>query len=288
MKKETIKYNGLMYKLPKVRVLANTDLAVAEIAARTAYDSFGHSEHMDIRDGNLPDEPIDASEILDKLSWVHQHHSVLEHVSITFEIKGMSRGVLQEFARHRIGVSPTVRSTRYTMSDILKAFIFAINTCDNELAKSIFGKIMSRLNITVIADDSYNTLMYDDMFCKLLYHAHLLTMDEFINLALSKEAIAFVDTLNKDEKTDAECSELFDKMLMCKDKKNAGDSFKHIVSDMWATDDVVTMNLRSLKHFLSLRATGSAWFLMRALAEEMIDATDIKYLRLISKEHRHK
>lgn len=46
------------------------------------------------------------------------HTSTIEHVVYTFDIKGMSRAVLQELARHRIA-SPSVESTRYCLKRLL-------------------------------------------------------------------------------------------------------------------------------------------------------------------------
>ena len=46
------------------------------------------------------------------------HESTLEHMTYTFDIDGFSRDVLQEFSRHRVGVSPSVKSTRYTLKEL--------------------------------------------------------------------------------------------------------------------------------------------------------------------------
>lgn len=43
----------------------------------------------------------------------HNHGSVLEHVTVSFAIEGLSRNVLQELARHRVGTAFSVRSTRF-------------------------------------------------------------------------------------------------------------------------------------------------------------------------------
>lgn len=48
------------------------------------------------------------------------HTSTLEHSLITFDVSGISRAVLQELSRHRVGVSPSVESTRYTLRRILE------------------------------------------------------------------------------------------------------------------------------------------------------------------------
>lgn len=45
------------------------------------------------------------------------HHSVLEHVNYTFLVSGISRGLLQELARHR-HISLSVQSTRWTLRKI--------------------------------------------------------------------------------------------------------------------------------------------------------------------------
>jgi thymidylate synthase (FAD) len=47
------------------------------------------------------------------------HTSTLEHSLITYRISGISRALLQELSRHRVGVSPSVESTRYTFKRIL-------------------------------------------------------------------------------------------------------------------------------------------------------------------------
>lgn len=47
------------------------------------------------------------------------HTSTLEHSLITYEVNGISRALLQESSRHRISVSPSVESTRYTFKRVL-------------------------------------------------------------------------------------------------------------------------------------------------------------------------
>ena len=47
----------------------------------------------------------------------YKHSSALEHVSLTFDIDGISRACLQELARHRM-TSLTVKSTRYTLKEL--------------------------------------------------------------------------------------------------------------------------------------------------------------------------
>ena len=46
------------------------------------------------------------------------HESILEHITLTYSIKGISRALLQELARHR-HISLSVESTRHTLRKFL-------------------------------------------------------------------------------------------------------------------------------------------------------------------------
>ena len=46
-----------------------------------------------------------------------EHLSILEHINLTFEVRDISRALLQELARHR-HISLSVKSTRYTMGKL--------------------------------------------------------------------------------------------------------------------------------------------------------------------------
>ncbi|MDD3466466.1 MAG: FAD-dependent thymidylate synthase, partial [Campylobacterales bacterium] len=117
---------GITYAKPQVVLLQQTGIGVAEVAARTCYDSFENSENDAVRttQSMLPDlatcqaiNEIEESNLLDDLAWTYFHHSILEHANLSYLVRGTSRGVLQEHARHRIQAI-SVRSTRYTMSSI--------------------------------------------------------------------------------------------------------------------------------------------------------------------------
>lgn len=48
-----------------------------------------------------------------------EHESILEHITLTYEVKKLSRACLQELARHR-HISLSVESTRHTIKEKLK------------------------------------------------------------------------------------------------------------------------------------------------------------------------
>ena len=269
----------ITYQKPKVSLLQEAGLGVAEIAARTCYDSFENSENACIKEAmeHLDTQAINEiedSELLSNLAWVHHHHSIIEHATLSFLVQSTSRGVLQEHARHRIQ-SISVRSTRYTMSGIINAFVASFE------AENGFGFFLEKLlalDMFVIIDPEYLAIEIRAIYDKLLFQYH--RDNTFIHNAVAKSSLPFLETYKGDAQG------LFEALQSGKKKRNVGDGFKHIVSDNWKVDMVVTFNIRSLKNYFDLRDSGAAWFQIRWLAEEMKKVTPVKYLRLIDKKHK--
>ncbi|RLG71831.1 MAG: FAD-dependent thymidylate synthase [Thermoprotei archaeon] len=282
---------GISYSKPAVTLLQETGIGTAEYAARTCYDSFGASEHAFLQDMDVLNDPpavtadninslnnITHSDLLDKLAWTHFHHSILEHANLTFLIKGTSRGVLQEHARHRIQ-AVSVRSTRYTMSSVINAFVASVfNTPKVFNSTEWFITKMLELDILVTTDTEYNRIEYRTIFSKLLHQMNTIGTEEFKQLAIAKSSLPYIESLDR--------LALYEALQTGKAKRNVGDSFKHIVSDTWKVDLVVTMNLRALKNYLDLRSSNSAYFQIHWLADEIAKVTPRKYLDLILKEDK--
>ena len=273
--------DGICYTKPTVSLLAQTGIGVSEVAARTCYDSFENSENETIQkfSEHLPDEAmkqelyeLEDSSLLEDLAWTYFHHSILEHTNLSYLIKGTSRGVLQEHARHRLQAI-SVRSTRYTMSGIINAFVASLQAAD---PKQFFIKKIIGFDMFVICDEEYNKLEASSMFDRLYYQKE--KMDDFYQKAVAKSSLEFV------KKYENEPEKLFEALQNGKKKRNVGDAFKHIVTDNWKVDMVVTFNLRSLKNYFQLRDSGAAYFGIRWLAQEMKKATPKKYLDLIIKD----
>jgi thymidylate synthase (FAD) len=270
----------ITYTLPQVTLLRESGIGVAEIAARTCYDSFDNSENDAIRRAlESPDteaiNAIEDSELLDALAWVHHHHSIIEHTTLSYWVRGTSRGVLQEHARHRIQ-SISVRSTRYTMSSVINAFVAATLS---EEGFERFARHLRDLDLLVVADPEYQNVEFRSMYDKLRFQYDR-DPDAFLADAVAKSSMAVI------EKGPLEGQALYEALEAGKKKRNVGDAFKHIVTDNWKVDMVVTFNLRSLKNYFDLRDSGAAWFQIRWLAEAMKAATPEKYLRLIDKTYR--
>ena len=270
---------GIEYTKPEVVLLQDTGIGVAESAARTCYDSFTSSENEVIQNieytmptPQMCDElnDIEDSELLDNLAWTYFHHSILEHANLSFLVRGTSRGVLQEHARHRIQAI-SVRSTRYTMSGIINAFVASKHGGDREF---FIAKVMA-FDMFVTTDAAYNHVEIGGMYDKLDFQSK--KVEDFHAIAVAKSSIPFI----KEYEGNAES--LFEALQAGKKKRNVGDAFKHIISDNVKVDMVVTFNLRSLKNYFTLRDSGAAFFQIRWLAQEMMRVTPQKYLDLIIK-----
>ncbi|MDA3909308.1 MAG: FAD-dependent thymidylate synthase [Sulfurimonas sp.] len=269
---------GIEYSQPEVVLLQDTGIGVAETAARTCYDSFSNSENGVINyiEENMPDakmcddiNDIQESNLLGDLAWTYFHHSILEHANLSFLVRGTSRGVLQEHARHRIQAI-SVRSTRYTMSSIINAFVASQGN------KEFFIEKILGFDMFVTCDEGYNRLEISAMFDKLAYQQT--KVENFQEIAVAKSSLSFLEELKGNSQA------MFEALQAGKKKRNVGDAFKHIITDNVKVDMVVTFNLRSLKNYFTLRDSGAAFFQIRWLAQEMMKVTPTKYLDLIVKK----
>ena len=270
---------GIKYSLPEVVLLQDTGIGVSEAAARTCYDSFEKSENDVIKyiENHMPDDEmcdkindIEDSNLLNDLAWTYFHHSILEHANLSFLVRGTSRGVLQEHARHRIQAI-SVRSTRYTMSSVINAFVASQHGGGKEF---FIDKILG-FDMFVTTDEEYNKIEIGAIYDKLSYQAK--KVEDFYSIAVAKSSLPLIQELSGDPE------DLFKELEAGKKKRNVGDAFKHIISDNVKVDMVVTFNLRSLKNYFTLRDSGAAYFQIRWLAQEMMRVTPTKYLDLIIK-----
>ena len=95
----------------KVKLLTKTQnmLDVIYTGARTCYNAGSPIDLFEDVE-NIPEE---KKLKLIKSCIESQHDSVLEHTQFTFAIEGVSRSLLAQISRHRIGVSLSVQSQRY-------------------------------------------------------------------------------------------------------------------------------------------------------------------------------
>lgn len=283
-----------IYKTPKVALLSSTSTILSEVAARTCYNSFNKSKHTKISEQSWRQHDLDAkhnlsslnpefqSELSEELAHVHHHGSIIEHVSCTYELQDVGRGVLQELARHRIGVSLSVQSTRYTLNNIIAAYIASDGSliAFSELSK----KYLSDILVVEVGSVLWDAEMYKIVRMLDVYSKQIGYYDKFLPDVLSKEAIEYLKEYN----TLFSYENIYTGLISCKQKRNAGDTIKFIVSDLWATNIVITFNARSLAHFMKLRDSGAAWFPIRELAIQIYNTTPPSIQRLIRKPKKVK
>jgi thymidylate synthase (FAD) len=162
------------------------------------------------------------------------------------------------------------------MSSVINAFVASK---ENINSFSFFLEKLLAFNLFVIIDEEYLAIEIKAIYDKLQFQYD--KDSEFITNAIAKSSIPFI----KKFKGDAE--KLFEAFQTGKKKRNVGDAFKHIVSDNWKVDMVITFNIRSLKNYFDLRDSGAAWFQIRWLAQEMKKVTPQKYLKLIDKQYKN-
>lgn len=118
-----------------VGLIQCSDLSIAEKAARTCTNT----EHlMGTAEGFLENKIVATG-----------HHSVLEHVFMTFSIENVSRSLLQEVARHRIA-SLSVQSSRYALKKLLKKELTPIipenaDFFERKIIKEVFDFCLQKL-----------------------------------------------------------------------------------------------------------------------------------------------
>jgi thymidylate synthase (FAD) len=284
--------DGIQYKTPNVYLLDNTNMLFAEFFARTAYDSYDKSENELIRTLKHVIDSDDkwgiesarqtikaikepSSDLLHQLSHVYFHESTIEHISFNFYIKGISRALLQELARHRLA-SYTVRSTRYTMTDILHNFLCFIKFKEDsyEARVSFIEYIKTHSEYFVVDDLEYLKIEASTMFDKLYYQLTKISYDGLVALVVPKSLVESFEACVTIEEG------LY--VLRSKAKRNLGDPFKHIISENISVDLGLSINLRALKNMFDLRLNGSAWFQFQVLMNEMFKVMPKSYMDLIN------
>ena len=151
----------------------------------------------------------DQSEFIKKLMDMG-HESVLEHVSFTFGVEGVSRVLLAQLTRHRIA-SFSVQSQRYVSYE------------------NGFGYIIPE-SIIALGDKAVNKF------------------SELIN-TLEKWYTDWQKLLGKGEKSNEDA--------------------RFVLPNACETRIILTMNVRELRHFFSLRMCSRAQWEIRKMAEEM-------------------
>jgi thymidylate synthase (FAD) len=151
-------------------------------AARRCYDSHSQSDSDDFRLGK------NDLKLLHTL-YKKGHHSVFEHMTYTFDIDGMSRACLQEFARHRIA-SLSVKSTRYTLKELKDAkdnelyrYITVISPSSIDALKEVRESLKAGMS-----NDNAKMMLPECFKTSLIWTINFRSLDNFFKLRMAPGA----------------------------------------------------------------------------------------------------
>ena len=85
------------------------------------------------------DKQVDNQEFLTKIIKVG-HENILEHIYLTYSIKGISRALLQELARHR-HITLSVESTRHTLKKNFDTVLVTLPSAYKDYAFELWCKL---------------------------------------------------------------------------------------------------------------------------------------------------
>lgn len=140
----------------EIRLLNKSDnyLKTVWFAARTCYSSLSPID--------LCEQDPTEEEMLRLANHIvtSKHHSVLEHCTMTFGVKNVSRTLLAQYSRHRIAVSLSVQSQRYVSEQSAKNpggifdYVVPESISKNDEARDIYLDTMN--NIQAVYDRLVN------------------------------------------------------------------------------------------------------------------------------------
>ncbi len=182
-----------------VTLLHHTPLNICSNAIRTCWQSFDKSDNGGEKD----------RELIDRVGNKFKHSSTLEHIIYNFYIKGISRALLQELARHRMA-SLSVKSTRYTLKELKSENRFTSH--DKERAKKYLvftevdevdeASIKALENLRVIlkngvSNDKAKYCLPESYKTELTWSINARSLQNFINLRSDKSALWEIQNLSR-------------------------------------------------------------------------------------------
>ena len=175
----------------QVTLLHHTPLLICANAIRTCWQSFDKSDNGGQKD----------RELIDRVGNKFKHASTLEHLNYNFYIKGISRALLQELARHRIA-SLSVKSTRYTLKELKADKPFLENDreraekylvfTNNDLVDQMSIKALENLRAVLesgVSNDKAKYCLPESYKSELTWSINARSLQNFILLRSDKAAL---------------------------------------------------------------------------------------------------
>ena len=168
----------------RVELLHFTPIMIAVNAIRTCYNSCDKSDDLGEKDIKLIKSII-----------ANNHTSTIEHISYNFKIRGISRALLQDLARHRLA-SLSVKSTRYTLrelknvnADDLKNYLVKISDSIDEYNKFRLATMQALMNEQNLSNDELKYLLPEAFKTELMLTINARSLRNLLELRLSSKAL---------------------------------------------------------------------------------------------------
>lgn len=181
----------------EVKLLNHTPLWVCSNAIRTCWQSFDKGDNGG---------EIDIA-LIDRVGNKLKHASTLEHLHYNFYIKGISRALLQELARHRMA-SLSVKSTRYTLKELKNEGEFTQNDWENASRYLVLSGNADVDNASINALNNLRQILSQNIsidiakYClpesyktELTWSINARSLQNFISLRSSKSALWEIQNL---------------------------------------------------------------------------------------------
>jgi len=140
-------------------------------------------------------------ELIDRVGNKFKHSSTLEHITYNFYIKGISRALLQELARHRMA-SLSVKSTRYTLKELKDEEEFLVTDkkraskylvmTDIEIVDEMSIKALENLRLVLkkgISNDKAKYCLPESYKTELTWSINARSLQNFLSLRSDKSAL---------------------------------------------------------------------------------------------------
>ena len=183
----------------QITLLNYTPLLVCANAIRTCWQSFDKSDGGGEKD----------KELIDRVGNKFKHASTLEHLHYNFYIKGISRALLQELARHRMA-SLSVKSTRYTLKELKGEVEFTPKDIDRAKKYLVFTDVaivdemsikalenLRKVLVQGISNDKAKYCLPESYKTELTWSVNARSLQNFLTLRSSKSALWEIRELAK-------------------------------------------------------------------------------------------
>ena len=175
----------------QITLLNYTPLLVCANAIRTCWQSFDKSDGGGEKD----------KELIDRVGNKFKHASTLEHLHYNFYIKGISRALLQELARHRMA-SLSVKSTRYTLKELKSEVEFTPKDIERAKKYLVFTDValvdemsikalenLRKVLVQGISNDKAKYCLPESYKTELTWSVNARSLQNFLSLRSSKSAL---------------------------------------------------------------------------------------------------